>query len=110
LETFLITECSECTSDRDSIFCTQAPSDGNFAQNSTTRVTIRQKKLEPSQSVFGKGPALGAKFCWVGTFGGLLQNTGSYSELLGSRNVSADLGCDTQNLYYRQCVSAFRRA
>jgi hypothetical protein len=102
----MISECAECTSDRDSIFCTQASSDDNYVANSTTRVTIRQKKREPP---LGVGPALGAKYCWEGTFGNLLRNSGKFPEMLNSRNVTVDLSCDQQNLFYRQCVSACKK-
>ena len=102
IDTFMISDCSACTNDKNSIFCTQAASDSNFVANRTAGVTIAQKK-----SLLG--PSLGAKYCWVGTFGGLLQNSGSYDSILNSENVTVNLGCDTQQLFYRQCVSAFTR-
>ena len=63
----MITDCALCTSDGDSIFCTQAMSDDNWAANGTTRITVRQRKQDTG--LFGRGPALGAKYCWEGTFG-----------------------------------------
>jgi hypothetical protein len=44
LATFLITECAECTKDKDSIFCSEASSESNFVSNATFSVNIRQKK------------------------------------------------------------------
>lgn len=59
IEVFMITDCAECTSDRNSIFCTNAKEDSNFVKNSTYKVTIREKKARV-------GAADGSKYCWTG--------------------------------------------
>jgi hypothetical protein len=40
----------------------------------------------------------------AGTFGKLLYTSGTYDTLLGSTNVTVNLGCATKNIYYRQCI------
>lgn len=98
VDVFLITDCNECTrSQRDSIWCSQAASDDNFVSNGTLRISITEKKR-----LFG--PTDGVKYCWAGTFGALLKNSGNYSNLFESPFVQANVGCDTQNLFYRQCI------
>lgn len=76
------------------------------------------------------GDDLGAKYCWAGmillncgaicflsnfesvagTFGALTHNTGNYDELEGSRNVTVNLGCPLNNLFYRQCIIPLQMA
>ena len=103
LETFWLSDCDLCTKNqKDSIFCTQAASDSNWARNTTTIYTIAMKKQPPPQGV---GPGDGAKYCWTGTFGSLLNNKGGPYDILASTNVSANLDCDSNNLFYRQCFS-----
>jgi hypothetical protein len=69
--TFMISDCAECTKDRNSIFCTTAKSDSNFVMNGSSlpagsservKVTIKMKKDMPKY-----GAADGGKFCWAGT-------------------------------------------
>jgi hypothetical protein len=106
LETFWISDCSLCTNgQRDSIFCTAASSDSDWVKNETTTFTVAMKKQAPPA---GLGPGDGAKYCWSGTFGGLLNNNGGPYNILGSSNVTARLNCDSNNLFYRQCYSAWR--
>ncbi len=104
LDTFWISNCDLCTNgQRDSIFCTSAGSDANWVSNGTTTFTVAQKK---SPAPVGVGPGDGAKYCWTGTFGAMLNSRGGPYTILGSSNVSASLDCDSNNLYYRQCYSA----
>ncbi len=58
IQVFMITDCAECTADRNSIFCTQGE-DSDFVKNSTYKVTIREKKARV-------GAADGSKYCWSG--------------------------------------------
>lgn len=99
IATFMISDCGECTRDKDSIFCTEAAADDNYVKNSTTTITIAQKKRN-----YGLGPADGAKFCWEGTFGSMLNNQGGPMDVLGSSNITANLQCAKRQLFYRQCV------
>ena len=104
LETFWISDCNLCTNgQKDSIFCTAAGSDSDWVQNATTRYTVAMKKSAPPQ---GLGPGDGAKYCWTGTFGSMLNAQGGPFDILGSANVSARLSCEPNNLFYRQCYSA----
>lgn len=107
LETFWLSDCDLCTKDqKDSIFCTAAGSDSNWVSNATTTYTVAMKKKPPPNGV---GPGDGAKYCWSGTFGSLLNNQGGpWDGLLGSNNVSASLSCDSNNLFYRQCYSEWQ--
>lgn len=98
IEVFMITDCNACVSDKNSIFCSEAAADDNFASNGSITITIKKKKQ------ILNSPADGAKYCWMGTFGKLLNNEGSYVDMLGSDNVTAKLGCNDQSLFYRQCV------
>jgi hypothetical protein len=59
LDIFLISDCAKCVADKNSMFCSAAASDDNWVQNTTTRLTIAQKKQL-------LGPSDGAKFCWEG--------------------------------------------
>lgn len=59
--TFMISDCAECTKDKNSAFCSEAKSDSNFVSNSTTRITIRQKKQ-------WLGASAGASYCWTGKY------------------------------------------
>lgn len=102
IEVFLISDCAECTTDKDSVYCSDSTSDDNFVSNGTLKVTTAQKKS--SNPPYGVGPSAGSHFCWAGTFGQLLYANGNYPSLLNSNNVTAKLGCDSQNLFYRQCV------
>ena len=61
LDVFLITDCSVCTKDKNSIFCTAAASDSNYVYNGSVRMTISQKKAK-------LGPGPGASFCWAGAW------------------------------------------
>ena len=107
LDTFWISNCDLCvTGQRDSIFCTSAGSDANWVSNGTTTFTVAQKKSAPP---VGVGPGDGAKYCWTGTFGSMLNSRGGPYSILGSSNVTASLDCDSNNLYYRQCYSAWGR-
>jgi len=63
---FLISDCATCTADKNSAFCSEAGSDSNFAQNTTFKVTIAQKKTDVKWGALG--PVDGAKFCWEGEF------------------------------------------
>ena len=68
VDVFLISDCATCTSgQKDSIFCSTAESDDNYVSNATARVTIKIKKA-------ALGAADGAKYCWSGELGHLLQS------------------------------------
>jgi hypothetical protein len=93
----LISDCATCTKDGDSIFCSAAASPDNFVRNATASYSIRMKEAL-------LGPSDGSKFCWAGTFGRLLQNSGGPYTMLGSSNVTVSLACGDKQLFYRQCV------
>ena len=62
IDVFLISDCAKCVADKNSVFCSAAASDNNWVQNTTTRLSIAQKKQM-------LGPSDGAKFCWEGEEG-----------------------------------------
>lgn len=109
VEVFLVSECAKCTTDKNSIFCSEAKGgdSDNWVFNGTLRVTIGMKKTQAIWNQNGNealGPADGAKYCWSGTFGKLTNNNGNFSDHLGSASVLVKLDCDQTNLFYRQCV------
>jgi hypothetical protein len=61
IQVFWISECDECTADKNSIFCSEAVGADldNYVSNGTLKVTIADKKVS-------LGAAKGAKFCWKG--------------------------------------------
>lgn len=96
IETFLITECDDCVWDGDSIFCTEGK-DEHYVQNLTDKITISKKKE-------WFGPADGARYCWEGTFGKMLNHEGHFDTILGSVDVNVSLACSSNKLFYRQCI------
>jgi hypothetical protein len=63
----LISDCATCVTDKNSIFCTEASGgDTDYAANTTTTITIKDKKYGKVGVVAALGPADGAKFCWSG--------------------------------------------
>ena len=70
LAIFLIADCATCTKDKNSIFCTTAASDSNYAWNSSLKITIAEKKNNPLYNLNADGtalgPASGASYCWAG--------------------------------------------
>lgn len=104
---FLINKCEDCVSDKNSGFCSQAGAGSNFVANSTTKVTINDKKIEEK---WGKQGTDGNKYCWEGTFGALKNTNVKAMTMLGENNVTAFLECAQDNIYYRQCFIAAQTA
>lgn len=71
IQVFLISDCASCTTDRNSIFCSEAKGadTDNWVNNGTLKVTIADKKTRAQYNMNANeplGPADGAKYCWSG--------------------------------------------
>lgn len=111
LSVFNITVCEKCVTDKNSIFCSEAESSADFVSvrvfptfrpgftpvPKNVKLTIEDKKKN-----FGVSD--GAKFCWSGTFGKMLDQSMYEGAIFGSQFVNASVSCSSKNLFYNQCA------